>query len=96
MSQTEPLLEVRNLKKYFPIKKGILSRTVAHDSPSNDASNVSGSVGSVTTHTVGLWTERRLMPANGPLPVQQTTSPLGNVSSGVLVTDGLFIYWTRV
>lgn len=26
----QPLVEVRNLKKYFPIKKGILSRTVGH------------------------------------------------------------------
>ncbi|WP_433744401.1 ABC transporter ATP-binding protein [Falsibacillus pallidus] len=25
-----PLIEVRNLKKYFPIKKGIISRTVGH------------------------------------------------------------------
>ncbi|QWU18208.1 ABC transporter ATP-binding protein [Paenibacillus sophorae] len=26
----QPLLEIRNLKKYFPIKKGILGRTVGH------------------------------------------------------------------
>lgn len=25
-----PLLEVINLKKYYPIKKGIISRTVGH------------------------------------------------------------------
>jgi oligopeptide transport system ATP-binding protein len=28
--QTKPLLEVRNLKQYYPITKGILSRTVGH------------------------------------------------------------------
>ncbi|MCR8635162.1 ABC transporter ATP-binding protein [Paenibacillus radicis (ex Xue et al. 2023)] len=27
---TKPLIEVRNLKKYFPIKKGLFSRTVNH------------------------------------------------------------------
>ena len=27
---TGPLIEVRNLKKYFPVKKGVLSRVVAH------------------------------------------------------------------
>ena len=26
----EPILEVRDLRKYFPIKKGLLSRTVGH------------------------------------------------------------------
>ncbi|GIV84144.1 MAG: hypothetical protein KatS3mg052_1151 [Candidatus Roseilinea sp.] len=29
-SQSEPLLEVRDLRKYFPIKGGLLQRTVAH------------------------------------------------------------------
>ena len=27
---TQPLLDVRRLKKHFPIKKGILSRPVGH------------------------------------------------------------------
>ena len=30
MTQSTPLLQVRDLKKYFPIKKGLLSRTVGH------------------------------------------------------------------
>ncbi|HYK74015.1 MAG TPA: peptide ABC transporter substrate-binding protein, partial [Pseudoneobacillus sp.] len=29
-SAQETLLEVKNLKKYYPIKKGIISRTVGH------------------------------------------------------------------
>ncbi|MCG8352268.1 MAG: peptide ABC transporter substrate-binding protein, partial [Chloroflexales bacterium] len=27
---TQNILEVRNLKKYFPIRKGLLRRTVGH------------------------------------------------------------------
>jgi peptide/nickel transport system ATP-binding protein len=34
----EALLEVRNLKKYFPIKKGLLSRTVGHVKAVDDVS----------------------------------------------------------
>jgi peptide/nickel transport system ATP-binding protein len=30
MSTTQPLLEVKNLKKYFPIKKGFMKKTVGH------------------------------------------------------------------
>ena len=30
MTSTTPLLQVRDLKKYFPIRKGLLSRTVGH------------------------------------------------------------------
>ena len=29
-SQTEPLLEVTELKKYFPIRRGFLKRVVGH------------------------------------------------------------------
>jgi oligopeptide/dipeptide ABC transporter ATP-binding protein len=35
---TRPLVEVANLKKYFPIKKGILSRTVGHVKAVDDVS----------------------------------------------------------
>jgi oligopeptide/dipeptide ABC transporter ATP-binding protein len=35
---TRPLVEVNNLKKYFPIKKGILSRTVGHVKAVDDVS----------------------------------------------------------
>lgn len=28
--QMQPLVEIQNLKKYYPIKKGILSKTVGH------------------------------------------------------------------
>ena len=37
-SQKPPLLQVQNLKVYFPIKKGILSRTVGHVKAVNDVS----------------------------------------------------------
>lgn len=36
--EREPLLEVRHLKKYFPIKKGIFSRTVGHVKAVDDVS----------------------------------------------------------
>ncbi|MFO7899187.1 MAG: ATP-binding cassette domain-containing protein, partial [Planctomycetota bacterium] len=29
-TDADPLLDVRGLKKYFPVKKGVLQRTVAH------------------------------------------------------------------
>lgn len=35
---TEPILQVRNLKKYFPIKKGVLQRTVGHVRAVDDVS----------------------------------------------------------
>ena len=27
---TQPLLDVQHLKKYFPVRRGVLARTVAH------------------------------------------------------------------
>jgi oligopeptide/dipeptide ABC transporter ATP-binding protein len=38
MATQEVLLDVRNLRKYFPIKKGIFSRTVAHVKAVHDVS----------------------------------------------------------
>src|SRR5881227_1295 len=35
---TEPLLTVRNLKKYFPIRRGVLSRVAAHVKAVDDIS----------------------------------------------------------
>src|SRR5215467_13725897 len=35
---TEPLLSVRNLKKYFPIRRGVLSRVAAHVKAVDDIS----------------------------------------------------------
>src|SRR5215467_7674191 len=35
---TEPLLSVRNLKKYFPIRKGVFSRVAAHVKAVDDIS----------------------------------------------------------
>jgi len=38
MDRPAPLIEVRNLKKYFPIKKGIFGRTVGHVKAVDDVS----------------------------------------------------------
>jgi oligopeptide transport system ATP-binding protein len=38
MSSDRPLLQVRNLKKYFPVRKGILSRVVGHVKAVDDIS----------------------------------------------------------
>lgn len=38
MDRPAPLIEVRNLKKYFPIKKGLFSRTVGHVKAVDDVS----------------------------------------------------------
>lgn len=38
IDKSKPLLQVRNLKKYFPIKRGILSRTVGHVKAVDDVS----------------------------------------------------------
>src|SRR5690242_392185 len=35
---TEPLLSVRNLRKYFPIRRGVLSRVAAHVKAVDDIS----------------------------------------------------------
>src|SRR4051812_35493418 len=35
---TKPLLEVEGLKKYFPVKKGVLGRTVGHVKAVDDVS----------------------------------------------------------
>ena len=35
---SDPLIEVRNLKKFFPIKRGLLSRTVGEVKAVNDLS----------------------------------------------------------
>jgi oligopeptide transport system ATP-binding protein len=35
---TAPLLEVKNLQKYFPIKRGLLGRTVGHVKAVDDVS----------------------------------------------------------
>jgi ABC-type oligopeptide transport system ATPase subunit len=34
----QPLLEVRNLKKYFPVRRGVLSRVVSHVKAVDDVS----------------------------------------------------------
>ncbi|WP_018660770.1 ABC transporter ATP-binding protein [Heyndrickxia acidiproducens] len=36
--QEQPLMQVRNLKKYYPIKKGVISRTVGHVKAVDDVS----------------------------------------------------------
>src|SRR2546430_15862929 len=35
---TSPLIEVRNLKRYFPVRKGLFSRTVGHVRAVDDVS----------------------------------------------------------
>ena len=34
----QPLLEIRNLKKYFPVRRGVLSRVVSHVKAVDDVS----------------------------------------------------------
>src|SRR5438128_9471623 len=38
LAEAEPLLSVRNLKKYFPIRRGVLSRVAAHVKAVDDIS----------------------------------------------------------
>jgi len=38
MPEPQPLLEVRNLKKYFPVRRGVLSRVVSHVKAVDDVS----------------------------------------------------------
>ncbi len=78
-AKSEALLDVRNLKKYFPIRGGVLSRVVTNVKAVDD---VSFSIG--RGEVVGLVGES----GSGKTTVGRTVLRLGEPTSGTIDFDG--------
>jgi oligopeptide transport system ATP-binding protein len=83
---TAPLVQVRNLKKYFPVRRGILSRVVAHVQAVDDISfNIARG------ETLGLVGESGC----GKTTAGRTLLKLIEPTSGSVILDGKNVATTR-
>lgn len=83
MTETQPLLEVQNLKTHFPVKRGILQRTVDYVRAVDD---VSFSV--APGQTLGLVGESGC----GKTTVGRTVLRLISATSGKVIFDGKSVF----